>query len=94
MAEKGIVSEILKQKLAEGPRSEGPGADTPEGTRGKEGPKPQEVKRTSITLPADIYRRLKAHAALEGRKMNDLMVELLSEALKKRLAGKDPLGEW
>ena len=80
MAEKGIVSEILKQKLA----------DKPE----KEKPKKQEVKRTSITLPADLYRRIKAYAAIEGRKMNDLMIELLREALQKRLEGKDPLKEW
>jgi hypothetical protein len=76
MAEKGIVSEILRQKLSAGKAS----------SERKEAP---EVKRTSIALPLSLYRRLKACAAIEGRKMNDLMVELLAEGLEKRLKGGD-----
>jgi len=82
MADKGIVSEILKQKLSEKPEKER--------SKSQKG----EIKRTSIALPADLYRQIKAYAAIEGRKMNDLMVELLREALKKRLKGKDFLKGW
>lgn len=80
MAEKGVVSEILKQKLGE--------------HKSPSRPKKEEVQRTSITLPAGLYRQLKAYAAMEGRKLNELMVELLREALKKRMAEKDIFQEW
>ena len=81
MSERGIVSEILRQKLS--------------GTRDKAGTRAaQETKRTSISLPEGLYRQIKALAAIEGRKMNDLMVELLRESMEKRLAQKDPFKGW
>lgn len=78
MTEKGIVSEILKEKLKEKKKRGRPPSRKREG-----------IKRTSIALPTELYRRLKVYAAIEGRKMNEFMVELLQDALKKRLTRKD-----
>ena len=78
MAEKGIVSEILRQKMGRGAENEGG----------------QEVKRTSIVLPFSLYRLLKAYAAFKGRKLNEVMVEMLREGLEKRLKEEDLLKEW
>ncbi len=78
MAEKGIVSEILRQKM----------------TRSTEKNKEDQVKRTSIMLPTSLYRLLKAYAAFKGRKLNELMVEMLREGLEKRLEKEDLLKEW
>jgi len=77
MAGKGVVSEILKQKLKESESST------------EEKKKKESVKRTSICLPESLYKGLKAYAAVEGLKLNDLMVTLLREGLKKRLKEKD-----
>ena len=77
MAEKGIVSEILRQKLSSAKGDAEVREDVP------------EVKRTSIVLPLNLYRRLKACAAMEGRKMNELMVELLAKGLEERLKSGD-----
>ncbi len=52
------------------------------------------VKRTSIALPVEFYRYLKAVAAIEGRKMNDLMVELLQEGFKNYVQEKNLPKEW
>jgi len=68
MPEKGIVSEILRQKTSRRRDS------------GKE-----EIKRTSIVLPLPLYRLLKAYAAFKGRKLNEVMVEILREGLETRL---------
>lgn len=51
--------------------------------------KTEEMKRTSIALPMSLYKALKAYAAVEGRKMNEVMIEFLRESLKARLAAKD-----
>ncbi len=77
MAGKGVVSEILKQKLKESESST------------EEKKKKEPAKRTSICLPESLYKGLKAYAAVEGLKLNDLMVILLREGLKKRLKEKD-----
>jgi len=78
MPEKGIVSEILRQK----------------GTRRQKTPK-GEVKRTSIVLPHALYRMLKAYAAFKGRKLNEVMVEMLHEGLENRLQKEGELfKEW
>jgi len=73
MSGKGVVSEILKKKRR-GPTDE----------QGREA-----LKRTSICLPESLYRALKTYAAVEGRKLNELMVEILREGMKKRLSRKD-----
>jgi len=78
MVGKGVVSEILKQKL--GPERKEKGASRP---------KEEAEKRTSITLPESLYRALKACAAVENLKLNALMVELLQEGLKRRLQKKN-----
>jgi len=49
----------------------------------------EEIKRTSIALPLSLYKTLKAYAAMEGRKMNEIMIEFLRESLRTRLATKD-----
>jgi len=77
MAGKGVVSEILKQKL-EGKKS-----------KRKTQTKTEPEKRTSICLPESLYRALKTYAAMKGLKLNVLMVELLQEGLKKRLKSQD-----
>jgi len=77
MPEKGIVSEILRQKRARSPEKEG-----------------EEIKRTSIVLPFPLYRLLKAYAAFKGRKLNEVMVEILREGLQKRMEEEDLLREW
>ena len=41
--------------------------------------------KTTIYLPDDLYRRAKAKAALERKTMRDF----LSEALERKLAGRD-----
>jgi hypothetical protein len=47
--------------------------------------------KTTVELPADLLRQLKAEAALAGRSMKDLLVE----AIRARLAGPRPaLGGW
>ena len=74
MGKKGVVSEILKQKLKE---------DKPQEKAGS-----QSIKRTSICLPESLYKGLKAYAAVEGIKLNALMVEILKDGLKKRLEKK------
>ncbi len=73
MSRKGVVSEILRKK-----RQGGEEKDLGEGK-----------KRTSICLPESLYKALKTYAAVEGRKLNELMVEILREGIKKRLARKD-----
>jgi len=73
MSGKGVVSEILKQKLR-----------GPEGQKGSQG-----IKRTSICLPESLYKALKTYAAVEGRKLNEVMVEILREGMRERLAKKD-----
>ncbi len=78
MADKGIVSEILRQKM----------------TRSKDTEKSPPSKRTSIVLPFSLYRLLKAYAAFKGRKLNEVMVEMLREGLEKRLKEEDLLREW
>lgn len=78
MAEKGIVSEILKQKMG----------------RKISSSEAAEVKRTSIVLPLNLYRLLKAYAAFKGRKLNEVMVEILREGLEKRLTEEESLKEW
>lgn len=78
MPEKGIVSEILRQKTSRRRDS------------GKE-----EIKRTSIVLPLPLYRLLKAYAAFKGRKLNEVMVEILREGLETRLQKEEELfKEW
>jgi len=68
MCEKGIISEIFKQKLSIDKKEEN-----------------LEIKRTSIVLPVPLYRTLKAYAAFKGRKLNEVMVEILREGLEDRL---------
>lgn len=75
MAGKGVVSEILKQKLKEG--------------QGETTSTKEALKRTSICLPESLYKGLKTYAAVEGLKLNALMVDILREGLKKRLMKKD-----
>jgi len=79
MGKQGVVSEILKQKL----RSEAERESSPEEVL------QEPIKRTSISLPLSLYKGLKALAAVEGIKLNTLMVELLYEGLRKRLKEKD-----
>lgn len=38
--------------------------------------------RTTLELPDDLMRHLKARAALEGRSLRDLMLELLNRGLQ------------
>ena len=38
--------------------------------------------RTSFDLPDDLMRHLKARAALEGRSLRDLVLELVNRGLK------------
>ena len=40
--------------------------------------------KTTVELPADLLRRLKAAAALQGRTLKDLMIEALREKLQQR----------
>jgi len=47
------------------------------------------VKRTSICLPESLYKSLKTYAAVEGKKLNEIMIEILEAGIKKRLAQKD-----
>jgi len=75
MSGKGVVSEILKQKLQE--------------KKGEPKAPRENFKRTSICLPESLYKGLKAYAAMEGLKLNALMVDILREGLKKRLMQKD-----
>ena len=44
--------------------------------------------RTAIDLPDDLYRRLKARAALEGRTVESLLTALLLQGLSR--AKPDP----
>ena len=46
------------------------------------------VKRTSVCLPERLYKLLKIYAAMENKKLNDLMVELLTEGLRRKLEEK------
>jgi hypothetical protein len=39
--------------------------------------------RTTIDLPDDLYREAKARAALQGRKLKDLVSEYIREGLEK-----------
>lgn len=39
-------------------------------------------KRTTVYLPADVHRQLKARAANEGREMSDIIETLVTEWLK------------
>lgn len=41
--------------------------------------------RTTLDLPDDVFRRLKAHAALRGMTLRELFMELT----QKELAGSD-----
>lgn len=44
------------------------------------------LMRTTVDLSDDLYRRVKAEAAMRGRKIKDLV----DEALRKLLASSDP----
>ena len=46
--------------------------------------------RTSFDLPDELYRHLKARAALEGTSMRDLVVELMERALDAPAAPAPP----
>lgn len=37
-------------------------------------------------FPDDVYRRLKARAALEGRSLRDLIIEVLTKTAKEKEA--------
>lgn len=39
-----------------------------------------ELKRCEIWAPPDIWKKLKAKAALEDKRLRDLMIEILTEA--------------
>jgi hypothetical protein len=39
--------------------------------------------RLTINLPDDLYRRVEAHAALEGRNLLDLIIEYLEHGLER-----------
>ena len=38
--------------------------------------------RLTIDLPVDLHRKLKAHSALEGRKMNELLREAIEQIVR------------
>jgi plasmid stability protein len=42
--------------------------------------------KTTIDLPDEVFRKVKVRAAEEGRTMRDLIVEALTESLKKNSA--------
>jgi hypothetical protein len=39
--------------------------------------------RTTIDIPDDLFRRVKARAALEGRKLKDLIAEYVEQGLDR-----------
>ena len=39
--------------------------------------------RTTIDLPDDLFRQVKARAALEGRKLKDLLAEYVEQGLSR-----------
>jgi hypothetical protein len=46
--------------------------------------------KTTIELPDELYRQAKAHAALRGRKLKDLVEEGLRLALDAAAPGREP----
>jgi hypothetical protein len=47
--------------------------------------KPQEVrKQVGARIPAALYRRLKSHAALEGKLVQELVEQAIDEFLNRR----------
>ncbi|MCC5788262.1 MAG: hypothetical protein JJT75_01405 [Opitutales bacterium] len=46
--------------------------------------------KTSLEIPDEIVRDLKVMAALEGRKLKDIVAESLHETIKKRNQVKRP----
>jgi len=47
--------------------------------------------RTTVDVPDDLYRRLKARAALSGLKVRELMTRYLEEGLRSLPAGEHPV---
>ncbi|MDP3521140.1 MAG: hypothetical protein Q8S02_11015 [Hydrogenophaga sp.] len=46
--------------------------------------------RTTLDLPDDLMRHLKARAALEGRSLRDLVLELVNRGLQAPVAMPSP----
>lgn len=46
--------------------------------------------RTTVDLPDDLYRAIKARAALAGLKVRELMVQYLTEGLQDAEVGDRP----
>lgn len=48
--------------------------------------------KTTLEIPDELFRAAKARAAMEGRRLKDIVAEGLREALRRPAATNDPPG--
>lgn len=48
--------------------------------------------KTTIDVPDELYRKVKAKSAIQGRRVRDVTVELFQRWIGERPAGKEPPG--